>query len=74
LSSINAKYLARLLLSNNQQRTNRFAEHKRLRDELKEAKSQLSECKLVDRDITFFVDSPQMAWNKEISGLLSCCG
>ncbi len=27
----------------------RFAEHKRLRDELKEAKNQLSECKLVDR-------------------------
>ena len=27
----------------------RFAEHKRLRDELKEAKSQLAERKLVDR-------------------------
>src|SRR5450759_1478156 len=49
-----------------QRRTNRFAEQKRLRDELKEAKSQLAERKLVDRDITFFVDSTQIAWNKEI--------
>lgn len=66
--------MARLSHNNNQRRTNRFAEQKRLRDELKEAKSQLAERKLVDRDITFFVDSTQMAWNKEISGLLSCCG